>query len=79
MWMFAKGTPLIGTSLATILSSMQLPVTILLSVTVLHLPLEFIQFVGVAIILFGVTIAEVKIKTNKQMLLNKLRRSKATR
>ncbi|EMN4130683.1 MULTISPECIES: EamA family transporter [Providencia] len=66
MWMFAKGTPLIGTSLATIVSSMQLPVTIILSVTVLHLPLEFIQFVGVAIILFGVAIAEVKIKTNKQ-------------
>lgn len=65
MWMFAKGTPLIGTSLATILSSMQLPVTILLSVTVLHLPLEFIQFVGIAIILFGVAIAELKIKTIK--------------
>ncbi|MDX4946879.1 DMT family transporter [Providencia manganoxydans] len=70
MWMFAKGTPLIGTSLATILSSMQLPVTILLSVTVLHLPLEFIQFIGVAIILFGVAIAEVKIKTNKVRTLN---------
>ncbi|WP_231906681.1 EamA family transporter [Providencia heimbachae] len=65
MWMFAKGTPLIGTSLATIVSSMQLPVTILLSVTVLHLPLEFIQFVGVAVILIGVAVAELKIKTNK--------------
>ncbi len=65
MWMFAKGTPLIGTSLATIVSSMQLPVTILLSVTVLQLPLEFIQFVGVAVILMGVAIAELKIKTNK--------------
>lgn len=70
MWMFAKGAPLIGTSLATILGSMQLPVTILLSVTVLHLPLEFIQFIGVAIILFGVAIAEVKIKTNKVRTLN---------
>lgn len=68
--MFAKGAPLIGTSLATILGSMQLPVTILLSVTVLHLPLEFIQFIGVAIILFGVAIAEVKIKTNKVRTLN---------
>ena len=65
MWMFAKGTPLIGTSLATIVSSMQLPVTILLSVTVLHLPLEFIQLVGVIVILMGVAIAELKIKTNK--------------
>ncbi|MGJ3355152.1 EamA family transporter [Providencia sp. Je.9.19] len=65
MWMFAKGTPLIGTSLATIVSSMQLPVTILLSVTVLHLPLEFIQLVGVVVILMGVAIAELKIKTNK--------------
>ena len=65
MWMFAKGAPLIGTSLATIVSSMQLPVTILLSVTVLHLPLELIQLIGVAIILIGVAVAELKIKTNK--------------
>ncbi len=55
--MFSLGAPLISTGLASVLSAMQLPITILLSVLVLKLPISALQLGGVAAILAGITLA----------------------
>lgn len=60
VWMFAKGVPLISVGASSILSAMQLPVTIILSVFVLQHAITASQFMGVIIILLGVSIAESK-------------------
>lgn len=57
--MFSLGAPLISTGLASVLSAMQLPITILLSVLVLKLPVTPLQLTGVAAILLGIAIAGV--------------------
>lgn len=64
-WMFAKGAPLVSTGLASILSSMQLPVTMLLSFVILHVPINALQILGIGVILLGVIISESNLGNKK--------------
>lgn len=64
-WMFAKGAPSISTSLAAILSAMQLPVTMVLSIVILDIPVTLLQLVGIAAILLGVVISQGRPSNSK--------------
>ncbi len=66
VWMFAMGAPLISTTLAAILSSMQLPMTMLLSIFVLQIPVSSLQLVGIGAILFGVVLSETCMSNKKK-------------
>ena len=54
--LFAKGTPLIGSGLSTILSSSELPVAILMSALILKESVTIIQWIGTFFILLGIAI-----------------------
>lgn len=63
--MFARGAPRISTGLAAILSAMQLPVTMLLSVFILNQPISAQQALGIVAILAGVVISESRLGNQK--------------
>lgn len=58
--MFAKGAPAISTGLAAIISALQLPMTMVLSVLVLGHSVSLSQLLGIIAILLGVVIAELR-------------------
>ncbi len=57
--MFSKGVPHVGAGLASLICAMQLPVTMLLSVVVLHDSITLSQLVGIMVILAGISLPEL--------------------
>lgn len=57
--LFAAGVPHIGEGMATILGASELPVAVMLSAVVLHENVSFLQWAGVALVLFGVALPEI--------------------
>lgn len=57
--LFAIGVPHIGGSMAGILGAAELPVAVLMSSVVLHEHVSVLQWVGVAVVLFGVMLPEL--------------------
>ncbi|MDO7907245.1 EamA family transporter [Paenibacillus sp. JX-17] len=57
--LFAIGVPRIGEAMAGILGAAELPVAVLLSTIVLHEDVNGLQWVGVVLILIGVTLPEL--------------------
>lgn len=57
--LFAVGVPRIGEAMAGILGAVELPVAVLLSTLVLHEHVSGLQWVGVVLILAGVTLPEL--------------------
>ncbi|MFC0273281.1 EamA family transporter [Metabacillus herbersteinensis] len=68
-WMFAKGAPLISTGLASILSAMQLPTTMILSIAILHVPINLTQIIGIIIILLGIGVSESNLGKKETMII----------
>ncbi|MBP5083656.1 MAG: EamA family transporter, partial [Methanomicrobium sp.] len=63
MFFFAIGTPKIPTGAATILSSSELPATIICAVIIIHESVTAFQWVGVGLIFLGIAypyLAEIK-------------------
>ncbi|KAB7670703.1 EamA family transporter [Bacillus sp. B1-b2] len=56
---FSMGMPKVGGGLGTILSAVELPVVVLLSVIVLKEAVSFVQWVGIILILIGIVIPNV--------------------
>lgn len=52
---FSIGVPVVGVGLTSILASIELPVATLASTTILHERSSMIQWIGILIILFGIT------------------------
>lgn len=63
--LFTYGVPQVGGGLATILSSAELPVAVVMSWWVLGEPVTFLQWIGVLIILVGILVAEMPSKKGK--------------
>ena len=53
IYLFTIAVPKVGGSMASILSAMELPVAVTVSVLVLSEPITFLQIVGIVIIIFG--------------------------
>ncbi len=56
--LFTYGVPQIGSGVATILSSIELPMAVFLSYLILHEAVSFWQWLGVVVILMGIVIVE---------------------
>ena len=56
IYLFSIAVPKVGTATASILSAMELPVAVTVSVLLLREPLSVLQVVGIAIILIGMTL-----------------------
>ncbi|MCR8843283.1 DMT family transporter [Paenibacillus sp. SC116] len=56
---FAKGVPLTGGGMASILGAMELPMAIIMSMLVLHEQVSLLQWGGVVLIMFGVAWPEL--------------------
>ncbi|MDQ0089612.1 drug/metabolite transporter (DMT)-like permease [Paenibacillus anaericanus] len=64
--LFAIGVPHIGESMSGILGAAELPVAVMLSSLVLHEQVSALQWVGVALVLFGIMFPEIyKLKWRK--------------
>lgn len=66
--LFAIGVPHIGEGMAGILGASELPVAVLLSSFVLHEYVSPLQWIGVAVVLFGIALPEL-LKKKKQLRL----------
>ncbi len=58
--LYAMGVPYTGTGIAALLGSIELPVVIMLSLLVLHEPMQWLQLAGVLLILLGIIVAQLK-------------------
>ncbi|HJK52550.1 MAG TPA: EamA family transporter, partial [Methanocorpusculum sp.] len=54
MFLFSIGTPRISTGAATILSSSELPASIICAVLILSEAVSWVQWIGIALIFFGI-------------------------
>lgn len=57
---FSYGVPKVGVSLGAILSAAELPVAVSASYFILHEEVEFLQWIGVALIIFSIIMTNVK-------------------
>ncbi|GHO68660.1 multidrug transporter [Ktedonobacter sp. SOSP1-52] len=57
-FLFARGVPVVGAGITTILGSIELPVVIIMSTLVLKEHVELIQWAGVVLILLGITLTQ---------------------
>jgi drug/metabolite transporter (DMT)-like permease len=57
--LFTRGMPLIGMGLGAIIASVEIPVSILMASILLKEPVSFLQWVGVATILFAVVLMNI--------------------
>ncbi|WP_040978468.1 EamA family transporter [Oceanobacillus jeddahense] len=64
--LFSISMPKIGSGLGTILSASELPMAILMSIIVLHEVVNFIQWIGVFIVLFGIVYPYLKVSTTRK-------------
>ncbi|WP_342587635.1 DMT family transporter [Alteribacter populi] len=64
-FLFAIGMPRVGTGLGTILSASELPVAVILSAVVLSEIVHPLQWIGVVIILLGIMIGNLKLKSTQ--------------
>ena len=55
---FGLGTPHLPASLSTVLAASELPADLAVSLSVLHEPISLAQWLGVAVILTGIAIAQ---------------------
>jgi drug/metabolite transporter (DMT)-like permease len=69
-YLYARGIPFVGTSMATILGSIELPVVVILSSLVLREPVSWTQWLGTILILAGIVVSEYRrllpVKQNTQ-------------
>ncbi|GHO43867.1 EamA family transporter [Ktedonospora formicarum] len=65
-FLFARGVPIIGAGLTTILGSIELPVVILMSTFVLREDIELLQWLGVLLILAGILLAQWRFKPTRR-------------
>ncbi|MFC5650197.1 DMT family transporter [Paenibacillus solisilvae] len=65
--LFAIGVPHIGEGMAGILGASELPVAVLLSSSVLHEQVSFLQWAGVGLVLIGVALPELTKKSGIRM------------
>lgn len=66
-YLYARGIPVIGPAMASILGSIELPVVITSSALILHEQISLMQWGGVALILVGIFISEQRITANKKL------------
>ncbi|WP_424765621.1 EamA family transporter [Paenibacillus sp. sgz302251] len=66
--LFAVGVPHIGEGMAGILGASELPVAVLLSSFVLHEHVSLLQWIGVTVVLLGVTLPELLKRMKKKRL-----------
>ncbi|GLV55085.1 multidrug transporter [Dictyobacter sp. S3.2.2.5] len=67
LYLYARGIPVVGSAMASILGSIELPVVITCSTLVLHEQVTLTQWMGVLLILFGIFISQQRIITGKSM------------
>ncbi|GER91018.1 multidrug transporter [Dictyobacter vulcani] len=70
-YLYARGIPTIGSAMASILGSIELPVVIITSALILKEHITPIQWLGVILILFGIFISEQRI-FNRKMLKRRI-------
>lgn len=63
--MFAKGTPLIGTGMASLLGAMELPTAIIMSQLVLKEQVSYLQYIGILLILFAIALPQLNLSSKK--------------
>lgn len=61
--LFTKGIPQVGISLGNIFASLEIPVSILSAVIILHESVVMVQWTGITLILFAIVLMNKKIKT----------------
>ena len=59
IYLFSIAVPKVGTATASILSAMELPVAVTVSVILLSETLTFLQVIGIIVILFGMTLPTI--------------------
>ena len=59
IYLFSIAVPKVGGALASILSAMELPVAVTVSVIVLHEPLTMIQVAGIVLVIFGMMLPTI--------------------
>lgn len=67
IYLFSIAVPKVGGAMASILSAMELPVAITVSVLVLSEPITSLQIFGIALVLFGMTLPTVLSSKRKKM------------
>ncbi|GCE22659.1 EamA family transporter [Dictyobacter kobayashii] len=65
LYLYARGIPVVGSAMASILGSIELPVVITSSALVLHEHITLVQWLGVFLILLGIFISEQRIINHK--------------
>lgn len=65
-YLYAIGIPKIGSAMASILGSIELPIVILCSSLILHEQVAFSQICGVVLILLGIIISELRLNSNSK-------------
>ncbi|MEE4565005.1 DMT family transporter [Paenibacillus polymyxa] len=66
--LFSKGVPLVGSGIASILGAMELPTALLMSVFVLNEHIGVPQYVGIVLILIGISLPKLLKKSKKDIL-----------
>lgn len=59
IYLFSIGIPKVGTAAASILSAAELPVAVIISIILLSETVTFVQFIGILIILIGITLPTI--------------------
>jgi drug/metabolite transporter (DMT)-like permease len=57
---YSKGVPIVGVGLSSILSAAELPVAVMMSYFILHEEVSLLQWMGVIVILFAITLPNLK-------------------
>lgn len=66
--LFSKGTPMVGTGMASLLGAMELPTAIIMSQFILKEPVNALQYFGILFIIFAISLPHLKMFTkNKQV------------
>lgn len=66
-WFFAKGTPHIGSGLASILGASELPMAVLMAGILLGERVSFLRWIGITITLFGIGIPYLLLQLEKKI------------
>jgi drug/metabolite transporter (DMT)-like permease len=64
---FNMGIPKIGGSLAGVLGSIELPVAVVAAFVLLHERVSGVQWLGIAMILLGIFVAEIRLRARRRM------------
>ncbi|NEW05042.1 EamA family transporter [Paenibacillus sp. SYP-B3998] len=68
---YAIGVPKVGGGLATILSAAELPTAVVMSYVVLNEAVNWLQWLGVAVTMFGIALPELMKRKKKQAILSR--------